>query len=153
RQVRGAERGSEGGRGGRAVEWLEDEPELVGLGGARAEEHGGVAPCEQIDLQAVGGHLDRLGVLLPEVARDDRQRRVVADRAHPAIAVAPGTLAVEVGGIGWGRWAPAASSASVAAPPGTVTRSGPVSSTWVSARSSRRMPPPGLCGGDPSCSV
>ena len=102
RQERGAERGSEGGRGGRAVEWLEDEPELVGLGGARAEEHGGIAPCEQIDLQAVGGHLDRLGVLLPEVARDDRQRRVVADRAHPAIAVAPGTLAVEVGGLGVG---------------------------------------------------
>src|SRR5439155_16667714 len=68
RQERGAERGSEGGGGGRAVEWLEDEPELVGLGGARAEEHGGIAPCAQFDPQAVGGHLDRLGILLPEVA-------------------------------------------------------------------------------------
>ena len=47
----------------------------------------------------------------------------------------------------------AASSASVVPVPGTVTWSGPVSSTRVSARSSRRMPPRSGCGGGPSCSV
>ena len=69
---------------------------------ARAEEDGGVTAREQVEADAIGGDLDRLRILLPEVARDDRQDRFVADRSHPPIAMPAGSLAVELGGLGVG---------------------------------------------------